>query len=261
MFPSVVVFGSKFSGGIRFTHLRATHLRVKICCAVKHIRAWTKRGKNFVVVTRWAQLSMVTSTLVLEEARALLYLEGMWLASLLQDMQQIKCKVVLHDHWMPALQRQGYSFIMKHIINSQSIHVQPYEPINWCRIYTKALLLTDICTPDRKYLADYMYDGEPPTIAQYNLDMNWPQQGHPNKVSWKIQSDMLRKIMCGADGRLHQPLRNWLYAQQKWIWSLYHKNETLYCQDGNTWVEYQQANHTHKYMFFQYKRIKTSSPE
>eukprot|EP00957_Ditylum_brightwellii_P163760 12467238-Ditylum_brightwellii.AAC.1 len=130
MFPSPVVFGSKFPGGIRFNHLRAAHLSGKICGTIKHVRAWTKTGQKNFVVTRWAQLSTGTSTPILEETRALLYLEGMWLASLLQDMQQIKCKVVLHDPWMPVLQRQGDSFIMEHIINSQSIHVQHYEPIN-----------------------------------------------------------------------------------------------------------------------------------
>eukprot|EP00957_Ditylum_brightwellii_P208723 15358672-Ditylum_brightwellii.AAC.1 len=82
-------------------------------------------GQKIAGITRWAQLSAGTCAPVLEETRALPHLEGMWL-----DMQQIKCKVVLHDPWMPALQRQGNSFIMEHVINSQNIHAQHYEPIN-----------------------------------------------------------------------------------------------------------------------------------
>eukprot|EP00957_Ditylum_brightwellii_P067791 5145549-Ditylum_brightwellii.AAC.1 len=47
-FISAVVFGSKFSDGIGFTHLGATQLGVKICGAVKHARAQTKTGHIFV---------------------------------------------------------------------------------------------------------------------------------------------------------------------------------------------------------------------
>eukprot|EP00957_Ditylum_brightwellii_P179860 13701420-Ditylum_brightwellii.AAC.2 len=155
-------------------------------------------------------------------------------------MQQIKYKVVLHAPWIPDLQQQqGDSSIMEHVINSQSIHVQHYEPINWCRIYIKALLLSDICTLDRKYLDDCMYIDEPPTNDQYTLDMEWPQQGCPNKTSWKVYSGMLRKILCRADGRLHQLLGNWICVTWKWNWSFQRATETLYCQEGKTWIKYQ----------------------
>eukprot|EP00957_Ditylum_brightwellii_P027611 2087232-Ditylum_brightwellii.AAC.1 len=46
-------------------------------------------------------------------------------------------------------------------------------------------------------------------------------------------------MLCKPDGRLHQPLGNRISAKQKWNWSFQHANETLYCQEGKTWVKYQ----------------------
>eukprot|EP00957_Ditylum_brightwellii_P011724 885509-Ditylum_brightwellii.AAC.1 len=69
-FPSAVVFGSRFSGELGFTHVKAAQMGAKICG---------------------------TGTPILKETRHLKYLEGNFLSTLLVNMQYINCKVQLHN--------------------------------------------------------------------------------------------------------------------------------------------------------------------
>eukprot|EP00957_Ditylum_brightwellii_P059397 4509901-Ditylum_brightwellii.AAC.1 len=81
-FPSAVVFGSRFSGGLGFTHVKAAQMGAKICNAIRHVRAGTKIGDKFLIMVRWAQLSAGTGTLILKETRYLKYLDVKWLGTL-----------------------------------------------------------------------------------------------------------------------------------------------------------------------------------
>eukprot|EP00957_Ditylum_brightwellii_P133444 10174038-Ditylum_brightwellii.AAC.1 len=146
---------------------------------------------------------------ILKETRHLPSLEGKWLASLHNSMQQIKCTIKPHDTWMPRKQKEHDWFIIDVLPDSPYVEDTQLDPINWCRLFIQDLLLSDICTSDRKYLAKYFQNKEPPTELTYEPDLEWPQQGRPNHESWTIFTRMLRKVLCREDARLHAPLGKW----------------------------------------------------
>lgn len=47
-----IMFGTKFAGGLRFSHIGAKQSAQKICGAVKHIRANSKIGRTYIVMLR-----------------------------------------------------------------------------------------------------------------------------------------------------------------------------------------------------------------
>eukprot|EP00957_Ditylum_brightwellii_P157999 12027046-Ditylum_brightwellii.AAC.1 len=66
-FPIDIVFASKYSGGIGYMHYGAAQLRDKSIGMIQHIRVKAKRGKEFLVLVRWAQLSTETEQPILED--------------------------------------------------------------------------------------------------------------------------------------------------------------------------------------------------
>eukprot|EP00957_Ditylum_brightwellii_P095464 7271622-Ditylum_brightwellii.AAC.1 len=66
------------------------------------------------------------------------------------------------------------------LLDSLYVDDTQLDPINWCRLFTQALLLSDICTSDGKYLAKYFQDREPPTELMYESDSEWLEQGRLN---------------------------------------------------------------------------------
>eukprot|EP00957_Ditylum_brightwellii_P189916 14457912-Ditylum_brightwellii.AAC.1 len=89
------------------------------------------------------------------------------------------------------------------LLNSPYVDGTQLDPINWCRLFIQALLLSDICTSDGKHPAKNFQDREPPTECMYESDLEWPQQGRPNHESWTIFTGMLRRVLCREDSRLH----------------------------------------------------------
>eukprot|EP00957_Ditylum_brightwellii_P038635 2920424-Ditylum_brightwellii.AAC.1 len=98
-------------------------------------------------------------------------------------MQHIDCKIQLHDPRIPTLQCENDTFIMDAIINSPYMEDKNSEICNWCRIYTKALFVSDISSANGNHLAHAYYNDEPPERLMSESSQDWPQQGKPNSTS------------------------------------------------------------------------------
>eukprot|EP00957_Ditylum_brightwellii_P013743 1036150-Ditylum_brightwellii.AAC.1 len=186
-------------------------------------------------MTWWAQLSAGTGVPILEEIHPLPYLEGKWLHQLLEDMQQIKCQIKLCTPWLPLPHQQGDHYIMDLMLNSPVINTSELDHIDWCLLYMQHLHVSDICTADRKALAHYCADPEPPIQILHKSEYDWPQQGRPNKTTWRAYINAIKKVLCKPNKSLSQPLRHFTRDSSKWSWRYHHKSTTLYHCIEDSW--------------------------
>eukprot|EP00957_Ditylum_brightwellii_P113675 8667055-Ditylum_brightwellii.AAC.1 len=82
---------------------------------------------------------------------------------------------------------------MDAIINSPYVEDKHWKISSWCRIYTKALFVSDIRSAAGTHVAHLCYNDKPPDSLMYERSLDWPQQGRPNSTSWKIYTGILKK--------------------------------------------------------------------
>ena len=183
--PRGIVFGTKYSGGLGFTHIGAIQTAQKICGAVKHIRVQSKIGRKCIVMLRWAQVFLGMNVPVLEETRNVDHLEGRWIRTLLQDMQKIKCKIQLHSPWLVQPHRENDKHIMDAIMNDEDIPTQHRHTINRCRIYMQHTFFSEITSSDGNQIIQQIFEHNPPNCLDHSPEHDWPRQTKPNTASWK----------------------------------------------------------------------------
>jgi hypothetical protein len=79
---------------------------------------------------------------------------------------------------------------------------------NHCRIFLKALFVSDLASGDGLEFTDAAWNGEPP-----NYDVradSWPKYSRPNRNSWKIWQQSLKKVILTRRRRLRNQLGAWL---------------------------------------------------
>eukprot|EP00957_Ditylum_brightwellii_P051987 3943285-Ditylum_brightwellii.AAC.1 len=152
-FPKVVVYGSKYAGGIGYSHLQAYQLGAKVTGTMCHVQANTNLGK-IVIVVQWAQMCASTSVPVLEQGTDISHLEGKWLQSMLQDLQAIGGKIHLINTWLVPTIRVNDKHLKGIFCTSRRIQQQQYSHLNYCCIYLNVTCLLDIAISDERYVKD-----------------------------------------------------------------------------------------------------------
>eukprot|EP00957_Ditylum_brightwellii_P170923 13009359-Ditylum_brightwellii.AAC.1 len=175
-------------------------------------------------------------------------------------MQHIDCKIQLHDPRITTLQRKNDTFIMDTIINIPYVENKHWEICNGCRIYTKALFVSDISSTNGTHLAHVYYNDKPPDRLMSEPSQDWLQQGRPNSASWKIYTGLLTKILCGADGRLQKTLGKWLQDDAKWNWQMSSNKETLFHRHHQEWFEHKLIHQKRTKMIFKGHSTKVILP-
>eukprot|EP00957_Ditylum_brightwellii_P047828 3632948-Ditylum_brightwellii.AAC.1 len=147
-FPKVVVYGSKYAGGIGFFHLQVYQLAAKVTGTMRHVRAQTKIGNNFIIMIYWAQICMGISTAVLDYEKDIPHLEGKWLKVFLQDLCTISGKIHMVEAWMIPAQREQDKHPMEIICQSQHIPDHNIKHLNYCCMYLCITCISDIASSD-----------------------------------------------------------------------------------------------------------------
>eukprot|EP00957_Ditylum_brightwellii_P108316 8263169-Ditylum_brightwellii.AAC.1 len=111
-FPYDIAFGSKYTGGIGLTHIRAHQFSAKVMGILRYVQATTKVGHKFLLMLNWAQKSMGAQNPLLEDMTDIPHLEGKWLKHLRQDMITADCKIILPNAWKPEPLQVGDRCIM-----------------------------------------------------------------------------------------------------------------------------------------------------
>ncbi len=111
------------------------------------------------------------------------------------------------------LPREKDSFIME-VLLTLEIPQSELKICNHCRMFLRALFLSDIVTGDGEYLLESAWQGEP-YITLYK-SWSWPSYGKPPKSHWEIWRKWIRIAFLGRGRRLIAPLGKWRNFDSNW---------------------------------------------
>ena len=144
-----------------------------------------------------------------------------------------------------TLPRQHDSFLMPTFI-AMDIPTGDLTKINQCRLYLQVLTISDIVDAGgHMVLTDYM-NGHRPFDRQSQY--NWPEQGRPDELSWRLWRHHLRKAyLLPRSTVMRLPLGEWRYkSHQKWIWRHDIHWDCLYRATGRVYARYDKVHDLHR---------------
>jgi hypothetical protein len=114
--------------------------------------------------------------------------------------------IELLDHSVAKLQREQDAFLMDIVLRDKRFRPAQIRRINFCRLYLKVLLISDICTATGDSIDPDMYSGATPK-PQRAQKANQPS---PTSKSWQ-QWKRLMHILCHGrvNMKLRTPLGRW----------------------------------------------------
>jgi hypothetical protein len=133
----------------------------------------------------WAQLTVGISSLILAHTVIPLpHFESKWLSSLWSYLSSIQAGIKLDDPCIPALQRQGDSYIMDHVLDSQVFSPMEVRHIIYCRLYLQAIMISDLATTDGTSLDQSKFMG---MFSLKSSCTTWltVHQEYPSPKAWK----------------------------------------------------------------------------
>lgn len=87
---------------------------------------------------------------------------------------------------------------------------------NHCRMYLRALFLSDIVTGDGLSITVPAWNGEP--YVTPHKELSWSVYSKPPKSYWDIWRYWLCHAFLGRGRRLRAPLGQWFHFDEKWPW-------------------------------------------
>ena len=101
---------------------------------------------------------------------------------------------------------------------------------NHCRIYLRALILSDLATGDGTIISQEAWIGNYNGEFRFNA---WPHYGRPSSVRWVIWRSILMKVFIHRGRRLRLPLGDWKREDPDWQW--YISENGLYRRIKESW--------------------------
>jgi hypothetical protein len=111
------------------------------------------------------------------------------------------------------LPREKDSFIME-VLLTLGVPQNELKICNHCRMFLRALFLSDIVTGNGEYLLESAWQGEP-YITLFK-SRSWPSYGKPPKSHWEIWRKWIRIAFLGRGRRLIAPLGKWRSFDSNW---------------------------------------------
>eukprot|EP00957_Ditylum_brightwellii_P071146 5407690-Ditylum_brightwellii.AAC.1 len=88
---------------------------------------------------------------------------------------------------------------------------------------------------------------QPDQLANQHKNLNWPEQGLPNKQTWELWKKALSTLFCYNNDKLKQPLGKWLCTYKRW--NAYYNSKTdkaiVY---SNRWTKHKIIQRTRQHM-------------
>jgi len=109
--------------------------------------------------------------------------------------------------------REKDCLIMKALIES-GISIEDLTSSNKCRMYLKALYVSDITSGDGNYINDTAWEGVPDDYPERKK--SWPTQGKPLRQEWTTCRLALQKTLIRKGRRLRVPLGKWRLDNSFW---------------------------------------------
>ena len=133
--------------------------------------------------------------------------------------------------------------LMERLFNHPDIPKQHIKPFNRCRLFLKAISLSDITTGDGSLITNEAWKGH--QLTSQSRSYTWPKWNRPNSYHWNIWRKCLGILFTnGSTQRLSQPLGKWYAPLEScnWKWFISSTNTSLYEQRGDQWFIYSRNN-------------------
>jgi len=144
-------------------------------------------------------------------------------------------RIILRHDIKLSRQRIGDQFIMETIL-ALNPPLEEVVACNHCRMYLRAIFLSDIVTGDGISISDGSWNGDP-YIPPYKLQ-SWPHSGKPPRKLWDIWRKWIRIAFLGRGRRLKVPLGAWFNMDNMWPWYVSSDGGLFQCDSGN-WFSYE----------------------
>ena len=146
------------------------------------------------------------------------WVEPTWITDIKTFLTGINAGLQFTDEWVPVCQRKGDVFIMDSV--GKEVKEALANQVNRCRIFLHCLTLTDIATPDGKYLdRNVLYRRR--NLA-FESVLKWSQQKEIYKEGWTVWRKYLQKTFCFPHTfELCTPLGEWEKGKGHLRWNLY----------------------------------------
>ena len=173
-FPNAVYRGTPRYGGLAVAPL-STHQGYKqIQLLIGSVRNGDSGGDMVTQSQEYLQLEAGTPISILNPHKQdahKAWLTQTWLTSVRTFLLQCDGEIVFTKEWIPCIQREHDMFIMpelaKHTKNTSTL-----QQLNRCRMYLKAITLSDITNSTGKALCKYALNGE--EHPDHFSNKHWP---------------------------------------------------------------------------------------
>jgi hypothetical protein len=204
-----ILYGPMALGGANF---RSLSIEQGISQVMIFLRQWRKNsisGKLLRIAVSWFQTQVGVSFSILERVHdPLPHLESKWLLSLRSFLALINAKLRLDTPYVPELQRLHDVCIMDVLQSSGTFTPAEICKLNFCRLYLKAVTLSDLTTLNGRKLDRNKLLGVHSLLSSHTHG-TFIHQERPSEASWKLWK-RANMLWSKTDGVLFQPLGDWV---------------------------------------------------
>jgi hypothetical protein len=159
---------------------------------------------------------------ILEDTRALDYVEWGWVPQIRDFLQHIDGKIVGATRRPPTYRKND-----QYIMDDPSLRSLTFKErmlIHRCRIYLQVETLSDISdAPGGKVLTAWL----DPHAKKPSFSLtSWPKQSDPGKEAWKIWKKFITGAFTHENGKLRQPLGKWTHRNKTRVHDGYYDETT-----------------------------------
>lgn len=229
-----ILFGPLALGGACF---RSLSVQRGISQVMTFIRQWRKQstaGKLLHITVSWFQAQVGVSFSFLDCVHdPFPHLESKWLRSLRSFLATINAKLRLDTPYLPELQRLHDFCIMDVILSSGKFTSVEICKLNYCRLYLKAVTLSDLTCINGQKLDHNKTSGNHSCISSYTCGTSIYQERPSKSAAWKLWK-AANLLWSTRDGHLIQPLGDWVLPLHKLC-----QRHPAYRFSGRLWVQIQ----------------------
>jgi exonuclease III len=203
-----ILFGPASLGGANFRDLYVEQGIGQVTLFLRHWRGFTQISKMLRIAVSWFQLTVGSSTPILENTRMVLpHLESKWIGSLRTFLAKIQGSLRLDATYVQPKQRVQDEYIMDRVMESGKFTEAEIRRINYCRIYLRAVTVSDIASIAGDRLDMHKIRGSP-SVESSASRLEWPRQDKPAPREWSLWKSA-NTLWSTVSGQLLTPLGQW----------------------------------------------------
>ena len=227
-----VVYGPTILGGMNFPCIQTTQDRLGIMNLLKHLRHDSEIGTDIRALISAHQLhSGALSPILDDPTLELPHMINGWIKSIRSGLRRLNGQLWIEGAWTPERQRVGDVSLMEAFCRLPRVTRDQLEKANHCRLFLRAITLSDITTMDGDYIPQEYMNG----TVRLDSPLLWPRQPQPTKKMWNIFRRLIREAFCTLHNyrspdpyKLDSPLGRWRHASPHTYHSAYRTSDRLY---------------------------------